>query len=697
MVFPSCSSHALTLPPADGYLAPLHDTARTQLGSDDAAEPPSTPAQTFKRIPPRIIQNAAGIAIFTCMRSGLWMTGSGGSGIIIARKADGTWSPPSGIMLHTPTLSFIIGVDIYDCVLVINNMAALESLITRSKITLGEDIRLTQGPLIPLDSVEDDQRWREFDDTVLTYLKARGQAQVVNLHGCILTERGNENERFYSDCVSPSDILAGNVSRNVAETRPLFEVIKAAEGRIDADTAIINQLGAQPAPGDAMIASPRESPASPTTPFGLPCADDPDPFGILALEMAGLEIREAGTRLRPGSRQFEYSPGPASPAFSKFSRQSIQTLVSDSNRGSYMSTRTERTKMSDAYTQTDVNGTPGTTPSQCPSEDGISTDSIPVLKEPREEEEVDYTKIDLTPLRKISGTQSVDGATMTESATSADDQSRTDSSATDDAATKASSVYTKDDVVSTHEDEDDHDADDEDDMSDDDEEPVIYEIASVQPAARTAMVAAPVQVKGSLVNIPKRIPPPLPARSAARVSRARSEMGDVSHLHSPMSSTFSPSPRRSLDQAAAKTEIREIPSIREPSAEDSRENLEVPAIDAWTQKVPVLEVPSTENDREVGKTEDVHIADEKLSANLVAKLDDKEPTSEKSEEDSAVTPLAEVDNPSLALPSKMGPGAFPSDDDTELFVPPARNPKRTSKTEEKVEDTLLSKPIQSVA
>ncbi|CRK42004.1 hypothetical protein BN1723_018951, partial [Verticillium longisporum] len=87
---------------ADGYLAPLQDDNHsiTSANSASSAEP-QTPIQVFQKIPTRIIQNAAGIAIFTCMRSGLWMTGSGGSGILIARKADGTWSPPSGILLHT--------------------------------------------------------------------------------------------------------------------------------------------------------------------------------------------------------------------------------------------------------------------------------------------------------------------------------------------------------------------------------------------------------------------------------------------------------------------------------------------------------------------------------------------------------------------------------------------------------------------
>ncbi|KAH8735912.1 hypothetical protein BGZ61DRAFT_339357 [Ilyonectria robusta] len=543
----------------DGYLAPVEDYDGQPLPDD-----PQTPAQMTKKIPRRIIQNAAGIAIFTCMRSGLWMTGSGGSGILIARKSDGTWSPPSGIMLHTPTLSFIIGVDIYDCVLVINNLAALES-ITRPRVTLGEDVGLTSGPLVPLDSDESHIRWKDLGNTVLTYMKARGQSQLVNLYGCILAERGNENERFYSSAVSQMDILAGNVSRNVEETRPLFEVIKMAEGRTDFDSAIIDKIAIEPAPGDAMIETPKTStPVSPRNAFGIPSVDDPDPFGVLALEMAGLEIREAGSRLRPTSSQFDFNPVPASPAFSKFNRQSMDTYATKSNRGSFMSARTVKSQMTDAGTQTEVGTTPETTPSPGRSEDGYgrcSPTQIPEVTE--EEEEVDYTKVDLTPLRNISGPHSPvsvtsEGSTAVEHDTLKNDVPKHDTLEVDqglstDDTDKASSIYDNDDNDETSRDaENDEELDDSDD---DDEEPVVFEVAAVQPARTQAVASRVVQVKGNMVTIPKRIPPPLPMRSPARTSRSsKTEIGDVSHLKSPLRQEFGDAETKSDEESQPKAQ-----------------------------------------------------------------------------------------------------------------------------------------------
>lgn len=558
---------------SDGCLAPLHDGDSNTTPTTSVEVEPQSPLRIMKRIPKRIIQNAAGIAIFTCMRSGLWMTGSGGSGILIARKADGTWSPPSALLLHTPTLSFIMGVDIYDCVLVINNLSALESLI-QPRVTLGEDVGLCCGPMLPHGSSEEEIKWKDLGNTVFTYLKARGQVQPVNLNGCMLVERGNENERFYSaGNLTMMDILAGNVNRNVDETRGLFEVIKQAEGRSDFDAALVDQISAQCAPGDALIESPKSSPPmSPRTPFGVPNADDPDPFGVLALEMAGLEIREAGTHLRPTSSQFEFNPTPTSPLSTRFNlkRQSNDTLANRSNRGSCLSVRSNMTHTTDAgtQTQTDLKNTPLTTPLATPgnshrhSEDARDCESPEKTKALEEvaEEEVDYTKIDFSPIRQFSNPNSLDGATMTDSPSTTDDDRHTEQYAScDETATSSTSIPPDSDGEDVDEADD---ADDEDDDVDGEEEPVVvFEVASaVQPVRRAVVTSSQaVQVKGSIVTIPKRIPPPLPLRNPAR----KRDSADSTAMSTPARSSFAVEDRLAIcpESAASKypAEIEQLP------------------------------------------------------------------------------------------------------------------------------------------
>lgn len=529
----------------DGFLSQESDS--TEAG---ATAPESTPNYITKKIPPRIIQNAVGLAIFSCMRSGLWMSGSGGAGLITARKADGTWSPPSGIILHTAELGFVIGVDIYDCVLVINSVQTLE-LFTRPRLTLGVDVDLAVGPLVAVGAKDPEIKWKEISETVLTYVKARGKHQAVQLDGSLVTERGNENERFYCSNVTVLDVLAGNIPKSIPEMRPLFEVIKAAEGRSDFDKTLMEWLAEQPAPGDAVIETPTLTPASPTKiAFGMPDVNDPDPFGVIGLEMAGIEIREAGTNLRPTSTQFEYHPSPTSPAYARLSRQSMDTFASRSNRCSSTSARTQATATTDAYTQTDVASTADTSFSRANSDDGRDyVEKLPTVPEP---EEVDYTQVDMSILERLKRRTIEIPAAEPAQPIEVKEIKEIKVARERAAANEKPEVSNKAVGTSTHNsnakpktaDERDEDADDEDE---DEDEPIICEVATAaaQPtrtsvrSSNASQFTQIIQAKGAIVTIPKRVPPPLPEKSPARASRgSRSEYGDVSSLKSPVRSSF---------------------------------------------------------------------------------------------------------------------------------------------------------------
>lgn len=449
---------------------------------------PKGKQRVLKKIPEKVIQNAVGLAIFTTMRTGLWVSGAGGSGILIARKEDGEWSPPSGILLHTAGLGFLVGVDIYDCVVVINNRKALDAF-TKIRATLGGEISAVAGPVGIGGVLENDGKWKQANRPVFTYLKSRGFYAGVQVDGTVIIERADENERFYGQRIGVADILAGKARHPPYEIKMLMETVKAAEGRNDVDKAMMLQLADELAPADVELQSPTTA-LVPT--FGIPEPDDPDPFGVLALEKEGFEIREAGTKIRPASTQFEYNPSPTSPIYGRFNRRSMDTLGTRSNRESYMSTRSTLRTSIDRATQTMEMGTqtddaflsPNTSPSHSDENKRIvEEDEKPKAVEP---EEIDYTKIDLGPYSSMNHSSEFDGTTVNNDSPHERDEHHTASHNTS------------------------FDSDDEDD-----EEPVIFEAASAQ-----ATVIAPQAVNAGgvgVVNIPKRgPPPPLPPRNTAR-------------------------------------------------------------------------------------------------------------------------------------------------------------------------------------
>ncbi|TQV90574.1 DUF500 domain-containing protein [Cordyceps javanica] len=283
----------------DGFYTEESSPSSSSIGGGDG---PKQKQRVLKKIPQSVIQNAVGLAIFTTMRTGLWISGAGGSGVLVARQDDGEWSPPSGIMLHTAGLGFLVGVDIYDCVLVINSREALAAF-TRIRATVGGEISAVAGPVGVGGVLENDGRWKQpANRPVFTYLKSRGFYAGVQVDGTVVIERTDENARFYNETsIGAADILAGKVRHPPRETRKLMETLKAAEGRADVDDRVMEELEHELAPGDLSLASP-------TSTFGFPEEGDPDPYGVAALEKQGLGIVEAGSHARVSSEQFEFRP-----------------------------------------------------------------------------------------------------------------------------------------------------------------------------------------------------------------------------------------------------------------------------------------------------------------------------------------------------------------------------------------------------
>ena len=329
-------------------LTKLEDGFYTEVETTTPAGPKQK-QRVIKKIPQKVMQNAVGLAIFTTMRTGLWVSGAGGSGVLVARNEDdGSWSPPSGILLHTAGLGFLVGVDIYDCVLVINNRKALKAF-TKIRATLGGEISAVAGPVGAGGVLENDGKWKEANRPVFTYLKSRGFYAGVQVDGTIIIERSDENKRFYGEPVGVDDILAGRVRHRPPELKMLMETLKAAEGRSDVDSELMEELEGQPAPGDVDIEEPGAV-------FGVPDPEDPDPYGVLALEKEGLEIRDAATRSRPPSQLFSFNPSPSSPVYNTFHfpHRRSTSLTNGSNRISRLSLDRRPYTTSDVSTQTDA-------------------------------------------------------------------------------------------------------------------------------------------------------------------------------------------------------------------------------------------------------------------------------------------------------------------------------------------------------
>lgn len=377
----------------DGFYAPESEETTDENGKINR---PKGKQRVIKKIPSKVIKNAKGIAIFTTMRTGLWISGSGGSGVLVARIPEtGEWSPPSGIMLHTAGIGFLAGVDIYDCVVVINTYEALDAF-KKVRCTLGGEVSAAAGP-VGMGGVLDSEVHKR-QSPIWTYMKSKGLYAGVAVDGTIIIERTDENEKFYGERISVTDILAGKARHPPDSIKTLLQTIKAAQGDVDVDESLVPPPGETP--GDLDVTGNNDQA------FGVPNIDDPDPYGVKALEAEGMFIREAGSKVRPSHEAFEFRPSPSSPVYATFSRRSLDSSPRNSWRASvqsYMSvdrgTQTEDasptapTSVSRASSLSAKESTNG--PSANPwEEDKAGWDTVPIHGGIEEDEGTQEEKVD---------------------------------------------------------------------------------------------------------------------------------------------------------------------------------------------------------------------------------------------------------------------------------------------------------------
>ncbi|KAK7731521.1 hypothetical protein SLS53_008761 [Cytospora paraplurivora] len=219
-----------------------------------ASPGPKGKAKVLVKIPQKVIETAAGLAIFTTMRTGLHLSGAGGSGVLVSRLPDGSWSPPSGFLVHTLGAGFMIGVDIYDCVCVLRTPQAVRAF-TNPRVSLGGEVGLVAGPVGAGASVE--AALHKPTKPAWSYMKSRGFYAGVQADGTIILSRPDANGEFYGvKGIKVSDILQGNIPAKGPPgmwpegAKQLFEVLKSAEGSGDVDDGVMREVGTGPTPGD---------------------------------------------------------------------------------------------------------------------------------------------------------------------------------------------------------------------------------------------------------------------------------------------------------------------------------------------------------------------------------------------------------------------------------------------------------------
>ncbi|KAF9616124.1 hypothetical protein IFM89_028590 [Coptis chinensis] len=178
-----------------------------------------------KSIPYTVLKGAKGLAILTVAKVGMVLTYKVGTGLVVARRSDGSWSAPSAISSVGLGWGAQIGGELTDYLIVLHDIKAVKTFCSRLHFSLGAGCSAAAGPVGRV--LEADLRAGDRGSGMCyTYSCSKGAFIGVSLESNIVASRMDANLCFYGDpYLTMTDILLGTVERPKA-AEPLYSALR---------------------------------------------------------------------------------------------------------------------------------------------------------------------------------------------------------------------------------------------------------------------------------------------------------------------------------------------------------------------------------------------------------------------------------------------------------------------------------------
>ncbi len=164
----------------------------------------------------KMLADAHGVAVFPALIKGGFLIGAeGGSGVVLSRKADGSWGYPAFYTLAAGSFGFQAGAQTAEVILVIRKKKAIEAIV-KHQGKLGADIGAAAG-----------SRGVGYEGAVTTninfdivaFSSNAGFFAGASLEGSALIRRNDYNRAYYGGNPTPAQILLEHAVQNPAADR----------------------------------------------------------------------------------------------------------------------------------------------------------------------------------------------------------------------------------------------------------------------------------------------------------------------------------------------------------------------------------------------------------------------------------------------------------------------------------------------
>lgn len=170
---------------------------------------PDYGAESDRYIPVSFLKRAQGLAFLTVIKAGLLITAKVGTGIVIAKREDGTWSAPSAIGTAGIGGGLEAGGELVEFMIILGSANAVK-VFHRTQVNVGGALSVAVGPYGREANAQAAASRGGFNANY-SYSHSRGLFVGISLHGALITCRSEMNSNFYGQKLTPEEILSGAV------------------------------------------------------------------------------------------------------------------------------------------------------------------------------------------------------------------------------------------------------------------------------------------------------------------------------------------------------------------------------------------------------------------------------------------------------------------------------------------------------
>lgn len=198
-----------------------------------------------RAIPISMLEKAQGIAVMTVVRVGFLVTGTVGTGLVIARLPCGSWSAPSAIGTVGLGGGIEAGGELIEVMIILGSTAAVK-VFHAPQVNLGAGLDVTVG-LYGRSAAAAAAMSTTGLNANYSYSMSKGLFAGISLQGSVIATRKSMNRKFYVRDHTPSDLLNGLIEQPAA-AKPLYDALdvltKGVEEHVAMHEEISDMMGA---------------------------------------------------------------------------------------------------------------------------------------------------------------------------------------------------------------------------------------------------------------------------------------------------------------------------------------------------------------------------------------------------------------------------------------------------------------------